>query len=290
MDRIRDIARRVSNWGRWGADDERGTINFVTPDVIRRAAACVRRGDGLQPGAAARRRRPAVRTGRPREPRAPDDVAAEPARARSRRPALLRRRDRDAAPVRDAVGQPGARALRRAALQRAPRVDADAGRRVAQRHRQDAGGHRVARRPARRRARARRRAPATRAGDRPRRARGRRARAGRARRVGRRAADPHRPHPRVHGGSRSRGVHEADARPRHRQRRVAARARGRGRGERHQHGGGVPAGRPGGDAAAARALHPRHGAHAGRDVRPGGARRGLRAATACGTSCSRRRR
>jgi kynurenine formamidase len=44
MDRIRDIARRVSNWGRWGADDERGTINFVTPEVIRRAAACVRRG------------------------------------------------------------------------------------------------------------------------------------------------------------------------------------------------------------------------------------------------------
>jgi kynurenine formamidase len=44
MDRIRDIARRVSNWGRWGAEDERGTINFITPEVIRRAAACVRHG------------------------------------------------------------------------------------------------------------------------------------------------------------------------------------------------------------------------------------------------------
>jgi kynurenine formamidase len=42
--RLRDLARRVSNWGRWGADDERGTMNFVTPDVIRRAAASVRRG------------------------------------------------------------------------------------------------------------------------------------------------------------------------------------------------------------------------------------------------------
>jgi kynurenine formamidase len=45
MERIREIASRVSNWGRWGADDERGTMNFVTPDVIRRAAACVRRGE-----------------------------------------------------------------------------------------------------------------------------------------------------------------------------------------------------------------------------------------------------
>jgi kynurenine formamidase len=44
MDRLRDIAPRVSNWGRWGPDDERGTVNFITPDVIRRAAACVKRG------------------------------------------------------------------------------------------------------------------------------------------------------------------------------------------------------------------------------------------------------
>jgi len=42
MTRVREIARRVSNWGRWGADDERGTVNFITPDVVRRAAACVR--------------------------------------------------------------------------------------------------------------------------------------------------------------------------------------------------------------------------------------------------------
>src|SRR5205814_1842635 len=44
MTRVREIARRVSNWGRWGADDERGTVNFITPDVVCRAAACVRRG------------------------------------------------------------------------------------------------------------------------------------------------------------------------------------------------------------------------------------------------------
>src|SRR5215510_11351279 len=44
MEGIREIARKVSNWGRWGTDDERGTVNFITPEVIRRAAGCVKRG------------------------------------------------------------------------------------------------------------------------------------------------------------------------------------------------------------------------------------------------------
>ncbi len=41
---MREIAARVSNWGRWGTDDERGTLNFITPEVVRRAAGCVKRG------------------------------------------------------------------------------------------------------------------------------------------------------------------------------------------------------------------------------------------------------
>ena len=41
---LMEIARRVSNWGRWGADDERGTVNLITPEVVQRAARCVRRG------------------------------------------------------------------------------------------------------------------------------------------------------------------------------------------------------------------------------------------------------
>jgi kynurenine formamidase len=44
MERIRALAPTVSNWGRWGKDDERGTVNFITPAVVRRAAACVKRG------------------------------------------------------------------------------------------------------------------------------------------------------------------------------------------------------------------------------------------------------
>lgn len=34
----------LSNWGRWGTDDRLGTLNFITDDVRRRAAAGVSRG------------------------------------------------------------------------------------------------------------------------------------------------------------------------------------------------------------------------------------------------------
>ena len=35
---------RCSNWGRWGPDDERGTLNLITPDVRIRAAGLVKEG------------------------------------------------------------------------------------------------------------------------------------------------------------------------------------------------------------------------------------------------------
>lgn len=34
----------VKNWGRWGPDDELGTLNFITPDKVAAAAALVRSG------------------------------------------------------------------------------------------------------------------------------------------------------------------------------------------------------------------------------------------------------
>src|ERR1051326_1882559 len=45
MEKVRALARKVSNGGRWGADDEIGTLNLVTPEVVRRASECVKRGD-----------------------------------------------------------------------------------------------------------------------------------------------------------------------------------------------------------------------------------------------------
>lgn len=39
-----DLAKRLSNWGRWGADDEAGTLHFITPEKITKAASLVREG------------------------------------------------------------------------------------------------------------------------------------------------------------------------------------------------------------------------------------------------------
>jgi kynurenine formamidase len=41
---IAAAAKRVSNWGRWGSDDVRGTMNFLTDDLRRDAARLVRLG------------------------------------------------------------------------------------------------------------------------------------------------------------------------------------------------------------------------------------------------------
>jgi len=39
------LAARVRNWGRWGDQDQRGTLNFITTDVVQRAALEVVTGE-----------------------------------------------------------------------------------------------------------------------------------------------------------------------------------------------------------------------------------------------------
>ena len=46
-DWFHELARSVNNWGRWGADDQIGTINLIDSDATRRGASCVRRGRSL---------------------------------------------------------------------------------------------------------------------------------------------------------------------------------------------------------------------------------------------------
>jgi kynurenine formamidase len=43
-DELPAVFEAVSNWGRWGADDERGTVNLITPDVTARAKAAIQEG------------------------------------------------------------------------------------------------------------------------------------------------------------------------------------------------------------------------------------------------------
>jgi kynurenine formamidase len=46
-DDLLELAQRVSNWGRWGDDDERGTLNFITPAAVLRGVASVQRGEAF---------------------------------------------------------------------------------------------------------------------------------------------------------------------------------------------------------------------------------------------------
>lgn len=43
-DELAELAALVSNWGRWGDDDELGTQNLIDDEAVRRGAACIRRG------------------------------------------------------------------------------------------------------------------------------------------------------------------------------------------------------------------------------------------------------
>ena len=43
-DYLRELAAGVSNWGRWGADDRRGTLNLIDDAAIRRGMAAARQG------------------------------------------------------------------------------------------------------------------------------------------------------------------------------------------------------------------------------------------------------
>ena len=68
--RLQELAKRVSNTGRWGADDERGTLNLLTPEAVLRGVRAARQGkvfslaipfdeDGPQTGAVPGRDNPA---------------------------------------------------------------------------------------------------------------------------------------------------------------------------------------------------------------------------------------
>ncbi len=41
---VKDLAAKVSNWGRWGADDRRGTLNLIDQAAVQRGLAAARQG------------------------------------------------------------------------------------------------------------------------------------------------------------------------------------------------------------------------------------------------------
>jgi hypothetical protein len=41
---VKEFARQCSNWGKWRAEDELDTINYITPQKVRQAAQLVKKG------------------------------------------------------------------------------------------------------------------------------------------------------------------------------------------------------------------------------------------------------
>ena len=46
-DRLRQLAAKVSNAGRWGPDDQRGTLNLIDAAAVARGVAAARQGRAL---------------------------------------------------------------------------------------------------------------------------------------------------------------------------------------------------------------------------------------------------
>ena len=51
-------------WGRWGPEDERGALNFIGAEQVRRARGAGADGAGAEPGAAAFASDPGAETSR----------------------------------------------------------------------------------------------------------------------------------------------------------------------------------------------------------------------------------
>ena len=47
---VKELAAKVRNWGRWGDDDEIGTLNLISDDVVKSAAREIKTGKRLALG------------------------------------------------------------------------------------------------------------------------------------------------------------------------------------------------------------------------------------------------
>ncbi|MGH7390415.1 MAG: cyclase family protein [Candidatus Rokuibacteriota bacterium] len=43
-DVVRQAVQKYRNWGKWGPEDQLGTLNYITPEVVKRSAQMVKRG------------------------------------------------------------------------------------------------------------------------------------------------------------------------------------------------------------------------------------------------------
>lgn len=50
LEEFERLFESLKNWGRWGPDDEKGTLNYITPDKVRAAASLVHKGHHVSMG------------------------------------------------------------------------------------------------------------------------------------------------------------------------------------------------------------------------------------------------
>ena len=43
-EKLNQWMKEISNWGRWGDDDQMGTLNLITPQIRKQAAELVKEG------------------------------------------------------------------------------------------------------------------------------------------------------------------------------------------------------------------------------------------------------
>ena len=142
---LRDAAEKYKNWGKWGPDDEIGTLNFTSPQDIVAAAAAGQEGQGDLARAQLRPHRPA---GRQEQVSGDGPHQSDPhhaahrhrrlfGRARPARHPRRRRHGDHAAAMRHPVGRARPRLLREQHVERLRLPRGDERRRAEVRHRED---------------------------------------------------------------------------------------------------------------------------------------------------------
>ena len=142
---LRDAAEKYKNWGKWGPNDEIGTLNYTQPEDIVAAARLVKKGKVISLALNYRRERPAGRQDHLPDP-GPHQPAARHAahrhrrlfrRARQARHSRGRRHGGAAAAERHAVGRARPRVLRELHVERLRLPRGHVLRRAEVRHRED---------------------------------------------------------------------------------------------------------------------------------------------------------
>ena len=157
---LRDAAEKYKNWGKWGPDDEIGTLNFTSAAGHHRGRAAGEKGQGDLARAQFRPHRPA---GREEQISGDGPHQSDPhhaahrhrrlfGRARPARHPRRRRHGDDAAAMRHPMGRSRPRLLREQHVERLRLPRGDLGGRAEMRHRKDQEQDGRPRRAARRRA------------------------------------------------------------------------------------------------------------------------------------------